>query len=160
MNNKGLFQRLVLATVLAIGFLCAWGMAGIWGLEVYRGIVLVHGDLIIVGHEESEEMAFRSDGTPLIVRGNGLGHRQYRDLEGVAVAPPSVGDSSAWINGTQLPASLPLGRGSFDVSWEDRIRSFGDGRTPPVRWHFVSDGRPEGGAYFVGYDSQSKMCVG
>ncbi len=159
MKDKGLFQRLVLATVLAIGFLCVWGLVGMWGLEVCRSIILTHEELIIVGREESEELAFRTDGTPLIVRGNGLGHRQYRDLAGVAVEP-FADDPYAWINGTQLPASLPSRLGNGDVSWEDRIRSFSDGRTPAVRWHFVSDGRPEGEAYFVGYDSHSKACVG
>jgi hypothetical protein len=159
MINKGLFQRLVLAAILAVGFLCVWGVAGIWGLEICRSIVLGHEELIIVGQEESEEVAFRSDGTPLIVRGKGRGKRQYRNLAGVAVTPP-VDDPGAWINGTQLPASLPSRLGNGDVSWEDRIRSFSDGRTPAVRWHFVSDGRPEGKAYFVGYDSHSKACVG
>src|SRR6185437_14114707 len=154
MTNKGLFQRLVLATILAVGFLCVWGVAGIWGLEICRSIVLGHEELIIVGQEESEEVAFRSDGTPLIVRGKGRGKRQYRNLAGDSVTPP-VDDPSAWINGTQLPASLPSRLRSGYVPWEDRIRSFGDGRTPVVRWHLISDGRPEGEAYFVGYDSQS-----
>ncbi|HEY7314306.1 MAG TPA: hypothetical protein VH643_33450 [Gemmataceae bacterium] len=151
MSNTGLFQRLVLAAVLAVGFLCVWGVAGIWALEMVRVIVLLDGG--------DEHVVFRTDGTPLVMHSDGQGNQHYWDLEGNPVLPVQD-DPSAWLIGTELPRSLPLELEKGDVSWEERIRSFEDGRTPPVRWHFISDGRPDGMAYFAGYDSQSKMCIG
>jgi hypothetical protein len=159
MMTKGLFQRLVLATVLTVGFLCAWGMVGLWGLEVWRSVLLGNGELVIIGREESEDVVFRTDGTPLVRHDDGRGNRRYRDLEGNPVTP-FEDDPSAWLYGTQLPASLPLREESGDVSWEDRIRTFDDGRTPAVSWHFITDGQRDGTAYFVGYHNQNKMCVG
>jgi hypothetical protein len=154
MTNEGLFQRLVLAAVLAVGFLGAWGMIGLWMLEVGREAVIRHAEW------ESERLEFRTDGSPLVIHSQGIGReQQIRDLAGKAVTLPED-DPSPWLYVPQLPASLPLRIGSGDVAWEDRIRSFDDGRTHAVRWHFVSDGRPDGEAYFAGYDGQSKMCVG
>jgi hypothetical protein len=151
MTNKGSFQRLVLAAVLAAGFLGAWGMLGLWALEV--------GTAARIWAGESEMLRFRMDGRPLVLHFEGIGREQFRDLSGNAVTPPED-DPGGWLYGTQLPASLPLRIGSGEVSWEDRVRSFDDGRPHAVHWHFVSDGRPEGEAYFVGYDGQSKACVG
>ncbi len=149
--NKGLVQRLVLAAVLAAGFLGVWGVLGLWALEVSR--------IALIWHAEFENLSFRLDGSPVVMHFEGLGRRQTSDLAGNAVTLPED-DPNPWLYETHLPASLPLRIGSGDVSWEDRVRSFEDGRTHAVHWHFVSDGRPDGEAYFVGYDAQSKACVG
>jgi hypothetical protein len=154
MTNKGLFQRLVLAAVLAVGFLGVWGMLGLWTLEVGREAVIRHAEW------ESERLEFRTDGSPVVIHSQGFGReQQIRDLAGNAVTLPED-DPSPWLYDPQLPASLPLRIGSGDVGWEDRIRSFDDGRNHAVHWHFVSDGRPDGTAYFAGYDGRSKVCVG
>jgi hypothetical protein len=58
-----------------------------------------------------------------------------------------------------LPAELP-GRDTPDGSWSQRVRAFADGRSPAVYWYFVSDGRADGSAWFVGYDSKSRMRIG
>jgi hypothetical protein len=152
MRNKGLFQRLVLAGMLAAGFLCIWGVVGLWAAEMGW---LVERSL------DDERLQIRSDGTPLVIHHEGRGRWRYRDLDGNAVTiPEDDHDPSLWLHSTQLQPSLPLRVGHGDISWEDRVRSFDDGRTPAVHWHFVRDGRPDGEAYFAGYDSQTKACVG
>ncbi len=151
MTNKGLFPRLVLATVLAVGFLCVWGVIGVWAVEVWQVLSLVYA--------ERENLSFRTEGTAVRIQHDGRGNTHYRDLEGNLVTLPED-KAEEWLHGTRLPASLPLSVRVGDIAWEDRIRSFDDGRRPAVRWHFIGDGQPRGEAYFVGYDSQSKECVG
>jgi len=47
------------------------------------------------------------------------------------------------------------------MAWIFRIRSFMDpGTYPPVFWYLVHDGRADGAAYFVGYDSDAKLPIG
>lgn len=150
MRTKSLFHRLVLATVLAAGFLFLWGVIGVWGLEVSMMIAECHRRIV--------QLSFLADGSPVVVRYESDGKPSYRDLAGNPVPQPE-NEQTGWLNPTHLPARLPRAGGG-DVPWEQRIHTYDDGRTPSVVWHFVSDGRPEGAGYFVGYDSQSKACVG
>jgi hypothetical protein len=151
MNRNGLWGRLVLAVTLAVGFAVVWGLVGLWAVEV--------GNYVAGRGSAYENVVFLTDGTPLVARHAGRhGERLYRDLEGKSVPAPDT-DANGWLNLSPLAAELPL-RTKGDVSWDRRLRSFADGRVPAVFWYFVSDGRPDGTAYFVGYDSKSKACVG
>jgi hypothetical protein len=146
-------QRLVLATVLAAGFVVVWGLLGIWAAEVATYVVLPETG--------TEHLAFLADGTPRVMQAVGRHvEQQYRDLEGNPVPPDETDGQARWLNLHPLPATLPAGATSDDCSWEQRLRSFADGRVPAGYWYFVSDGRPDGAGYFVGYDSQSHACVG
>ncbi len=49
---------------------------------------------------------------------------------------------------------------TFPLDGYTRIGRFSDGRMPPNLWYFLHDGARDGRGYFVGYDSQSKLCVG
>ena len=82
----------------------------------------------------------------------------FRDLEGKPATLAPGADSWYGYQSVTLPPHLSHALDDFD--WVHRIRSFGDGRDPATFWYFVSDGRSEGGAYFVGYDSKSKTLVG
>jgi hypothetical protein len=151
MKTNGLFQPLPLATVLAAGFVVVWGLLGLWAVEV--------GTYVADSEGHAEYLEFLPDGTPFVRYLVGRGDWAYRDLEGNPVPPPEDG-TMTWLGKGQLPAALPDRVSSGDTAWGERIRSFADGRTPAVFWYFVSDGRPNGAGYFVGYDSQSKGCVG
>jgi hypothetical protein len=150
MSRNGFVQPLVLATVLAAGFGIVWGLVSLWAAEV--------GAYVALDPRPSEMLIFQTDGTPRVAHEVGRrGERVYRDLEGNAVPEPD--DQTGWLNATPLPAALPE-RLDGGTSWGQRIRSFADGRVPATYWYLVSDGRPDGTGYFVGYDSKSKARVG
>jgi hypothetical protein len=150
MNTKDLIQRLILSAILAVGFLIAWGTVALYTGEV--------GIMASVTGEHAENLMFLADGTPRVVEYLGRGDRQCRDLEGHAVPPPE--DELSWLAPVPLAASLPDRVSARDSSWGRRIHSFADGRALAVYWYFVSDGRLDGHAYFVGYDSRSNDCIG
>jgi hypothetical protein len=143
MGKQGWFQPLVLATVLAAGFVVVWGLVGVWAVEV--------GSYVAGEESGGDQLLFLADGTPRVAHSVGRrGERQYRDLEGNP-APPED-DNASWLAVSRLPAAVPDLAGG--------IRSFADGRVPAVYWYFMADGRSDGTGYFAGYDSQSNACVG
>ncbi len=150
MKTQGLFQRLVLAGMLAGGFAALWGVLALWAVQV--------AEHVLSSDQVAEGLVFLPDGqarrTSCVSPYEGL---QYRDLEGNPLPPEDQADARQ--RGIVLPVSLyddPV----RERPWEQRIRSLGDGGLPAVYWYFVSDGSPEGAGYFVGYDSKSKACVG
>jgi hypothetical protein len=149
MLRKGIFQPLVLATILAAGSLALCTMADLWVFGVYREDSL----------GKVEDLCFLPDGTPYVAcHPDGLrGGTHYRDLQGNSTTP-SEDDITAHLRGSSLPALPP--RASGELSWSERVRSFADGRWPTTYWYFLSDGRPDGAGYFVGYDSKSKTPIG
>jgi len=152
MANKEMFQPLVLAAILAAGLAVVWGLASMWAMEV--------GAYVAGAYPGSEQLLFLADGTARVAHDGGEhGGRQYRDLDGRPVPSPE-NDDFGWLVMSSLPAALPSGGQAGEVSWSQRIRSFTDGRAPATYWYFMTDGRPGGTGYFVGYDSQSRQCVG
>jgi hypothetical protein len=153
MTKNRLFQPLVLALVLASGFAVVWGVVGMWAVEV--------GEYVLLEGDDREFLHFRTDGTPCVWH-SPAGHtlsRRYLDLEGNPMILPEDTET-LWLHGANLPKKLPTRAARGDASWENRICRFADGRAPAVLWYLVTDGRPDGTAYFVGYDSESKVCVG
>jgi hypothetical protein len=151
MTSKGLSQHLALAGILATGFAAVWGLVSLWG-------TLCFGAHVAGGDRPVESLRFLPDGTPRVVRTE-EGNCQYRDLEGNPVPPPENGNAGL-LFGATLPAALPNRATDGDTPWRQRIRSFADGGSPAVYWYFLSDGRPDGTGYFVGYNSKSRACVG
>ena len=150
MMTKGLFQPLVLAGVLATGFLVVWGVVAVWALQSYLADECQSG----------KSLLFQADGTPFVVQHDyRYGESQYWDLQGNPVPPPDQENPAMMIN-PSLPASLTDRANVDDTDWKQRIRSFSDGGSPAACWQFVSDGQPNGSGYFVGYDSKSCGCVG
>jgi hypothetical protein len=151
MRSKGLFQPLVLAGILSTGFTVVWGIVGIWAVQV--------GEHVVGPERAGEHLFFLPDGTPRVLHPVGQHDRQYRDLEGNPVPPPKNETSDA-LHGTPLPVALSDRATTGEIPWDQRIRFFRDSGVPATYWYFVSDGRPDGTGYFVGYDSKSKACVG
>ncbi|HEY7153501.1 MAG TPA: hypothetical protein VH575_06050 [Gemmataceae bacterium] len=149
MLRKDVFQRLVLATILSIGFAAICSLASMWVLNVYSEDAPWAG----------EQLRFLPDGTPLVAffPDGRRGGDHYRDLQGNPTTPPEAGVGTQ-LNCCSLPAHPPLQAGELD--WDDRVRAFADGRWPATYWYFLSDGRPDGAGYFVGYDSKSNVRVG
>lgn len=149
MKSKGLFQPLVLGTVLAFGFLVVWMFVALVALENRRTIAIKNGVV-------EDALSIRADGTALIAH-HEAGVVSHRDLNGVPIAIPE-NDPTGKLNGAPLPSALPFRR--QDSEWDNRVRFFTDGRTPHTAWYFIADGRPDGTAYFIGYDSYSKAKIG
>ena len=148
MPEKRAVSSLMLAAILAIGFVVVWGLIGMWAVELAEH---VFGEETV-----SEALMFKPDGTPWVVCSKGLREKHYRDLDGKIVPAPDnevFYSTACWLL-PHLPAVTE------NMGWGQRVRAFSDGRSPAVYWYLLSDGRPNGGAYFVGYDSQSKECIG
>jgi hypothetical protein len=150
MRKQGLFQPLLLAGTLATGALAVWSLAALWAVAL--------GQHLLGMAPQNERLVFLRDGTPRILRsGAAYDERQYLDLEGNPVPPPAnVTMGLLW--GSYLPAAPPPR--TDDDAWDQRLHAFADGGSPAVYWYFVSDGRADGTAYFVGYDSKSRTRVG
>lgn len=147
--RKNHFQSLVLATILAVGFTAVCYVASAWIFSVYSEDAL----------ESVERLCFLPDGTPRVMfypEGRRGGER-YRDLQGNPAPAPEAGIGRQ-LNCCSLPAQCP--RQANDLAWDNRVCSFTDGRLPATYWYFLSDGRPDGAGYFVGYNSKSNARVG
>lgn len=147
MKNKGLFPHLILATVLAIGFLTTW---------LVVGVVFLQTSLMFVNPTE-DHLVFRADGTALIAHRESSGITQHRDLKGASVNIPQD-DIDRWLPQWRMPTANPWQE--EDGDWDERVRYFTDGRAPHTAWYFIADGHPNGSAYFVGYDSHTKAKIG
>lgn len=147
MKTKGLVHSLFLAFFLALGFASVWVVAGIWAMEVGASVERANRDV--------EVLLFRADGTPVVMSRVGR-HTEYRDLHGNAIELPE--DYHSVLHPVALPVKQPIG--AEELSWDARIRSFADGRTPAGFWYFISDGKRDGTGYLVGYDSESRARLG
>jgi hypothetical protein len=147
-RDKDLFQRLLLASVLAAGFLLAWGAVGVWVMTVVMEL--------IGPQRPSPALVITRDGTPVVAEYPG-GERVLHDLDGNPVSLDA--DEGRLVNQVVYLSARPARSEDID-DWTQRIRAFSDGPLPATFWYLISDGRPDGTAYFEGYDSQSKQRVG
>jgi hypothetical protein len=150
MKTKRFFQPLVLAGFLATGFIVVWGVVAVWALESFLAEEVQRGKTLV----------FQADGTPLVVQPDfRSGGSQYWNLEGNPV-PRLDRESPPMMACCHLPVARTDPASGDNTDWEQRIRFFSNGRTPETHWFFVSDGRSNGSAYFVGYDKKSCRCIG
>ena len=145
MRRFSLATSLLLATVLALGFAPLWGFVAStlieWGLP---------------SHPRNSSFMIREDGTPLLMQRDPANNSFFlTDMKGQPV-DDSVGDASLpWIN-----LAPPGSEFRLELTWRQRIREFSDLRSRPTQWYVISNGQPQGRAYFVGYDVASKSRVG
>ncbi len=149
--KKDLIHTPFLAVLLTAGFSAAWLLVSQWGVSTWACDA---PDTL-----PYEGLHFRADGSAMIVRGT-MGGRDWRatDLDGNPVPAPPRFDADR-LAPSPIPPN-PGGRQKATGSWEERARAFTDGQAVPAIWYFISDGRADGKAYFVGYDFNSRECVG
>lgn len=140
---------MVLAGILSAGFLVVWAVISLWAVQVGEHVW---------GSPRNAVLIFLPDGTPRVMYISDDNAREYRDLEGNAVPAPK--EIHGGLSAAHLPAAWPGPASAGDTSPDQRIRSFTDGGAAPVFWYFLSDGASDAKAYFVGYDSKTKACVG
>jgi hypothetical protein len=152
-KQTGVFRRLGLALVLAIGFGAASALATSWAISIWESL---H-----TSRSPWDSLVVCADGTPLIQRYTTYDdYRQvvtYHDLDSGREVP-NPKEHESWLTGASL--AVPRRNVGFPLDGNARIGFFSDGQTPPNLWYFVHDGARDGRGYFVGYDSESKLCVG
>ncbi len=143
MNRKPLLRSVLLAVTLATGFGVAWAVVVIWIDTCVRSVLPA---------EKYETLTIKADGMPVIRTG-----WEYKDLSG---RPVEVKNDERWLNSWALlgPAGTP--RWPVPEPWTYRLAPFSDNGRPPTYWYFVCDGKMNGSAYLVGYDSESKERIG
>jgi hypothetical protein len=140
--RKQIFQPLLLAIILAIGFGTVWATVAVWAKEQVR-----HATQRLV----FELLELRADGTPVV---------RHEIIWRPGDAPPTPTSSETSLDTASLPSehyALLLG---LEYGWEWRLKRFTDARFPGLVWHFVTDGQRHGSAYFVGYDERTKLRIG
>lgn len=147
MRRSNLLPRLILATILTLGIAPLWIMGTTLILEQW-----------LLSRPSAGQLWLRADGTPLLryysPDGNSI---EYEDLSGKPVEVPFGEDS---LTTTYLVAADKVSRSARSADWQQRIRAFTDTRNQPTFWYLMSDGRPDGSAYFVGYNAANKRRVG
>ncbi len=150
-KQTGIVRPLGLALLLAIGFGAVYGLAAGWGISIWEALQQPN--------HAYENLVVRADGTPLIERNSYGGYQNvtFHALDGREVPDPK--QRGGLLAGTYLPVP---GRAwtLFPLDGNARVRRFADGQTPPNLWYFLDDGARARRGYFVGYQSQSKLCVG
>lgn len=153
MNERtAIFRPLLLAFFLALGFATVWAAAVIWCTEYFgqvRRTNMVHKWVNIA-----------AEGTPIIesYKLSDYANAAYQTLDG---KPVEMSRRYPWLPGTRLIGPESLRRFRAPVGWLGRIRPFLDDRPQlAVHWYLIHDGRRNGSAYFVGYQTRSNRCLG
>lgn len=149
---QGIFRPLGLALVLAIGCGTVLGLAVAWGVSIWES--LRERDHV------NEFLVVRGDGTPLIQRYMSYDYQTvtFHTLEGDNAPAPK--ENETWLQAAYLPVPRSNEISMFPSGGNARIGRFSDGERRPKLWYFIDDGARNGHGYFVGYDSQSKLCAG
>jgi hypothetical protein len=147
-HRPELWRLLLIACVLAAGFLPVWAVLGTWITSVCETIAATD--------RTNQSFSVLRDGTPVIVE-LASDRRTIRDLDGNALTPER-GDETLY--GRHVYLAAKRARPAAIDDWNQRIRVYSDGPRPATYWYLISDGRVDGTAYFVGYDSESKARVG
>jgi hypothetical protein len=147
LKKTNLLESLGLAIVLSVGFGVIWMIAGLW---------CALGLTTKVNRDDSESITVYQDG-PVIVRVNYFSQeRSYLSLDRTKIEKPQ----SLTAFPMQFEGTRSLNNVKFPLEGSDRIACLSDGSDPPNYWYFVHDGKRAGKGYFVGFNSQSKNCLG
>jgi hypothetical protein len=131
------------------------------GLAIVCVVVVAFVSTLVSGFagQTFERVYVRLDGAPLLYRyASGLSPSQHSyTLDG---QPADSEDQ-------QLLFSMPINAETTSVlnplaakSWQWRLASASDGRTPATYWYLVHDGRTNGRVFGVGYNAFTKQLVG
>jgi hypothetical protein len=148
---QGIVRPLGMALAITLGFGTVLGLVVGWGMTIWDGLQSKHyiNDSLLVG----------ADGTPLIHRYHTYNayyqKETFHALDGGEVPNPK--ENRHFLQG----ASLPIARHNINSSRLLSIAGrFSDEETPPTVWYFVTSESRASRSYFVGYNTESKLCVG
>jgi hypothetical protein len=154
-QNK-ILQPLGMAAILTLGFGIAILILAVWIISIYES-----------SYEKRkynyEEIIVLKDGTPII---HNYGFYDgttitddYRILEGKTLPFDSdfrEKQMSMWY----YPGPDELEHLKRPLEGMNRIKEDVVGKPRKTIWYFIDDGNREGKGYFIGYDAESKRCIG
>lgn len=148
MTKQPIVRQLLLTLVVAAGILAAWAVAFMWLAEI--------AETTGGTRRAIESLYMRYDGEPVIMQypsGSYPATHQLLTLD----RQPAGGNSQQVIYPQYLQAP-PQSRSI--ATYPSRLAGANDGGAPSTYWYLLHDGRINGRAYGVGYDSASKTIVG
>ena len=150
-KRNAVVQPVLLAVSLAIGAGAVWIVVVTW--------CQIIGSQFIPRPDVYDSVDYQVDGTPLIRTREGRHYyaETYRTLDGESV--PSE-EARRGLPAPRLYGPPSGGMRVARLDWHARMLGYTDLREPPTLWYFVHTGRQRGRGYFVGYDSETKSCVG
>jgi len=152
MMRGRLAQRVLVVLVLALGIGVAWGVFIAIGCSIFT-------TLRPIAARTSEDVVVVADGTPLIRSRSGGNYldTSLRTLSGKTIELERQGFLTA--ASLAEPYRAPrLVEGP--ITWRQRLAGCSNHTKPPANWVLVRDDLRPGRAYFVGYDSFSKLRIG
>jgi len=153
-KQNAILQPLGMAMILALGFGVAIFLLVIWGVAIY--------ETTKKPHSAYEEVLVLKDGTPVIYTYDyydGSTKTDYRTLEGNTL--PSISNfRDRQIDMTILPGQDTFKDVRLPLEGISRTGMIALGNPWRTLWYFIHDGNREGKGYFIGYDLESKHCIG
>jgi hypothetical protein len=153
-QNK-IIQALGMAAILTLGFGIAILILAVWIISIYE-----------TTYEKRkynyEEIIVLKDGTPIIHNYgfyDGATREEYHTLEGKTLPFDSdfrEKQMSMWYYPGPDELEILTGR----LEGLNRIKEDVVGKPRKTFWYFIDDGSREGKGYFIGYDAESKRCIG
>ena len=153
MNNRTrIWPRICSALIMALAAGMVWALACIWcGYMV--SVFTSSRDYVY------ESIVVAGDGTPLIQTYASAqpGEPTFRTLDG----KPYEADVRFQLTpGTIGNPPPPPGLMENSLTWQQRVTGLSDNQRRPTSWYLIRNDAPLGHAYLVGYDEQSKLCIG
>jgi hypothetical protein len=161
-KKQTIFLPLVLATLLAVGFI-----AVVAGVLSWISSMATSGR----GYREYENLVVKSDGTPIIASYNNETWQEvYRTLDGQKLDKEAA-KSMRTLFAAQLMGARDIEAIQTPLAATERVQpefdlaclfnqSAADEGGSFVYWYFMHDGKREGKGYFAGFDRKSKQSVG
>ncbi len=150
-------KRASLAASVGLALLLALGLGAAWAAVVaWCGSVV---DDWLKRDNEYRYVQVLVDGTPVVIAQSRSDYsgQVVRTLDGKKVPAE---DRIGMLEPNSLPGLREYSRTPRSLPWDKRLSLLSDRRDPPAYWVFVHNGEWEGGGYFVGYDSKSKLRIG
>ena len=153
MNNRTrIWPRICSALIMAFAAGLVWALACVWSgytVSLFAG----SSDYVY------ESIVVASDGTTLIQTYSTTqpGEPSFRTLDGKPYETDVRNQLTPGIIGNP---PRPPGLMEESLAWQQRVAGLSDNQRRPTSWYLIRNDAPLGHAYLVGYDEQSKLCVG
>lgn len=153
MNNRTrIWPRICSAFIMAVAAGLVWALACIWSgymVSLFTGSSdYVYETIVVAG-----------DGTPLIQTYSSTqpGDPTFRTLNGKPYESDVRSQLTPGIIGNP---PRPPGLMEQTLSWQQRVAGVSDNQRRPTSWYLIRNEAQLGQAYLVGYDEQSRLCIG
>lgn len=134
------------------GLLLTLGVAGLWGFIWFQALLMWHE---LAQRESWELLKVNQQGEAVIERNSyGSLPTTYRTLDGRML------ESFPGNAVNQIALAQPDAERAPWLEWSSRIWSMRNTTPPTTNWYLIHDGHPQGLAYWVAYEMESKRRAG